>query len=391
MPDAMSNTSLPALLGGAAVRPEGPPKWPRPDSAVYQAVIAAMESGSWGQYHGEHVAALESELARFHDSPHALTCASGTLAVETALRAVRVSAGDDVLMAAYDYEANFMTVHAVGARPVLVDVAPHNWNLDPSKLAEAVTPQTRAILCSHLHGGLIPMMAVIDFARARGIAVVEDACQAAGAVVQGKAAGAWGDVGVLSFGGSKLLTAGRGGAVICSNPQLHQRAKVWLQRGPQQWAPLSELQAAALRPQVLSLEAATRHRWEMVRELAGEVADLPGIRQFENAVGESVPAFFKLGFRYDGDAVGLPRDQFIAAVQAEGIALTPGFRALHVGRSPSRFQAGGDLGNAQEAHNWCVTLHHPVLGLGRDDVRQVATAIRKVIQASGQGLFALKQ
>src|SRR4051812_728018 len=123
----MADSSLPALLGGVAVRPEGPPAWPFPDADVQAALHSAIESGAWGQYHGEHVGALESELAAFHGVPHAITCASGTLAVEAGLRALGVRAGDEVVMAAYDYESNFLTVHALGAKPVLIDVHPDNW------------------------------------------------------------------------------------------------------------------------------------------------------------------------------------------------------------------------------------------------------------------------
>src|SRR5258707_6670563 len=105
-------SDVPALLGGTPVRPEGPPAWPLPDPDVSAALTAAVASGAWGQYHGEHVRGLEADLAAVHGVPHVMTCASGTLAVEAALRALRVGPGDEVVMAAYDYESNFLTVHA---------------------------------------------------------------------------------------------------------------------------------------------------------------------------------------------------------------------------------------------------------------------------------------
>ena len=165
-------------------------------------------------------------------------------------------------------------------------------------------------------------------------------------VVQGKPAGTWGDVGVSSFGGSKLLTAGRGGVLLFADAQLHQRAKTWLHRGLQQWAPLSELQAAALRPQLRKLRQATTDRWQRVQELCA-LDDLPGLVPFRNTVEDSIPAFYKLGFRFDATAFGLTRDLFIKALRAEGVAFDPGFKALHVGRSPSRFSASSPLRNAE--------------------------------------------
>jgi len=387
---------FPALLGGAAVRPEGPPTWPPPDDEVRAALLAAIDAGAWGQYYGENIPALEAELASFHNLPHALTCSSGTLAVEVALRALGVAAGDEVVLAAYDYESNFLTVHALGARPVLIDIHPRTWQLDPANLKAAISARTKAIICSHLHGGIVPMGLVMEIARPRGIGVIEDAAQAAGATVEGRAAGTWGDAGILSFGGSKLLAAGRGGALLFHDAQLFQRAKLWLQRGLQQWAPLSELQAAALRPQLRKLPEMTRRRADNVRELfsanpdregGGGVHPLPhgrgspglapGLNIFPCTVPNSRPAFYKLGFNYDPAAFGLARERFVAALRAEGIAFDTGFKALHVGRSPSRFRAACELTHASLAHERCVVLHHPVLSLSRANVLQVAEAVAK--------------
>ena len=370
-------TDLPALLGGPAIQPQGPPDWPRPDAEVEHALRAALRDGSWGKYDGGHVARLEAELAKFHDLPFALTCASGTLAVETALRALQVEPGDEVIVAAYDYEPNFLCVHAVGATPVLVDVSPHNWSFDPARLHDALGPKTKAILVSHLHGGLVQMREVCEFASEHGLFVVEDAAQATGATVQGKRAGTWGDVGILSFGGSKLLTAGRGGALLTRHADVAQRIRLLLRRGVQQWAPLSEMQAAVLLPQLARLDGDNANRARNIRALLESLADVPGLRAFANDCEESRPAYYKLGFQYDEAAFGLSRERFVAAVRAEGMAVDPGFRAVHVGRAPGRFRRGDELTNAERAHAGCVTLHHPVLLGTAADIADVARAVRK--------------
>ena len=375
-----ASNNLPALLGGTPVRRSGLPPWPPADDRVAAAVAAAVAGGAWGLYHGEHVPALEAELAAFHAVPHALTCASGTLAVEAGLRAVGVGPGDEVVVAAYDYEANFLTVHAIGAKPVLADVAAGNWNLDPAGLESALTPKTKAVVCSHLHGGVVPMREVTAVAGRHGVPVVEDAAQAAGATIDGRPAGSWGDVGTLSFGGSKLVAAGRGGAVLVRDAQVFQRAKLYLSRGVGQWAALSELQAAAVLPQLAALPRQTTRRWLAVANLCEslERAGVPGLTPFANAVADHTPAFYKVGFRFDAAAFGLSRELFVAAVRAEGVAFDAGFKGLHVGRSKSRFRAAGPLTHATAAHEGCVVLHHPVLLGSAADIEQVARAVSKV-------------
>jgi dTDP-4-amino-4,6-dideoxygalactose transaminase len=368
---------LPAILGGSPLRPSGPPIWPIPDDDVLHALATAYRDGSWGQYQGHHVEELTRRLAEYHQAEFVLTCGSGTFAVELALRALQVGPGDEVILAAYDYPGNFLNIHTVGALPVLVDIDADNWNLDPRQFSAAISPTTKALIVSHLHGGLVPMAEVMDIARQHRFAVIEDACQQPGALVQGKRAGTWGDVGILSFGGSKLLTAGRGGALLTRRADVHQRARLWQQRG-NVVNPLSELQAAVLLPQLRKLDERNAQRAVAARRLCGLVGAIPGIHPLQNEISDSAPGYYKLGLQFDAARFGLPRDRFAAAMRAEGIALDEGFRALHVGRSPNRYRRGTELLEAQQAHEGCLVLHHPVLLGTEAEVEQVAEGIRKV-------------
>jgi dTDP-4-amino-4,6-dideoxygalactose transaminase len=372
-----SAETLPALLGGEPIRPGGPPDWPPPDEAVRAALEAAYRDGSWGKYHGGHVRRLEERLAAEHGIDFALTCGSGTFAVELALRALRVGPGDEVVLAAYDYGGNFLAVHAVGALPVLADVDPDNWNLAPAALEAAFGPATRAVIASHLHGGLVPMRELTALAAARGVRVVEDAAQAPGATAQGRPAGTWGDAGVLSFGGSKLLSAGRGGALLTGHADVHQRARLALNRG-NQVCPLSELQAAVLLPQLDRLAERNARRARAAAFLGRRLGAVPGLRPYRNREAAGEPGYYKLGLQFDAARFGLSRARLVAAARAEGVALDEGFRALHAGRSPSRFRRAGPLTEADRAHAGAVVLHHPVL-LGSDaELGQVAAAVEKV-------------
>ena len=145
----------------------------------------AYADGSWGKYHGGSVERLEDRLRIYHELEFAIACGSGTYSVELALRALKIGPGDEVLMAAYDYPGNFLNIHAVGAMPVLIDVDRNNWNLDPAQLEAAIVKATKAIIASHLHGGVVPMRAVREIADKHGLSVIEDVAQMPGAIVQG--------------------------------------------------------------------------------------------------------------------------------------------------------------------------------------------------------------
>lgn len=298
--------------------------------------------------------------------------------MELALRGLAVGPGDEVILAAYDYKANFQDVLTVGAMPVLIDVGNDNWNFEPARVSEGLSAKTKAIVVAHLHGGVVDMPEVMRIARAHKLAVIEDAAQAPGARIHGRRAGAWGDAGILSFGGSKLVTAGRGGAVLTARDDVAQRIKLYTQRGNDAY-PLSELQAAAVIPQWARLDADNARRTAAVAWLRERLAPLLGLRPACNPNSDSLPAFYKLGFQYDRAAFAeLSRDAFVAAVRAEGVALDAGFRALHRTHSTRRFRAAGDLPNATRIDERILTLHHPVLLGTEQDLQQVVLAIEKV-------------
>jgi perosamine synthetase len=371
--------SLPALLGGVPLRPQGPPIWPTADPEIDEALRQAGRDGLWGKYQAEHSQRLEAWLRAYHQVEHALLCGSGNYAVELALRALNLGPGDEVLLAAYDYPGNFLSIHAVGATPVLVDVAPHNWNLAPH-IHGAIGPATKAILASHLHGGMAPMPVLAAFAQVHGLALLEDASQAPGAMIGGRRAGAWGHAGVLSFGGSKLLCAGRGGALLTQDAGIAQRARNHLMRAGNIVCPISELQAAVLMPQVAKLDERNARRWQNVQVLRAELADIPGVRLFDNPTAPELPVFFKVGVQYDAAAFGVSRELLIQALRAEGFEVYEGFAAAQRARSPKRYRQGTPLVEAERAHHGCVQLHHPILLEGIEEMRQLAQAWRRIQQ-----------
>jgi dTDP-4-amino-4,6-dideoxygalactose transaminase len=318
-------------------------------------------------------------LAEMHGVKHVYCCASGTVAVELALRGLQVAQGDEVILAGYDFRGNFRCIEAVGARPVLVDVDARSWCLDPDRLDSASSARTKAIVVSHLHGGLADMPAICTWARQRGVAVVEDACQAHGARVAGRMAGTWGDVGVLSFGGSKLLSAGRGGAVLTSRTDVFQRIKVHCEPGNLAY-PLSELQACVLPPQIHKLRERNQQRNRHVALLLRRCADIDALQPVRVDVSLGQPAFYKVAWLYHTERCGnVSREQFLAAVHAEGVAMGEGFRGF-AKRSERRCRKADSLAASRRAAERTVLLNHPVLLESDDTIQRVADAMDKVVR-----------
>jgi perosamine synthetase len=348
--------------------------WPVRDDAVRDALARAWADGSWGRYHGPHCDRLRTELSVMHGIEHVTLCSSGTIAVELALRGLRVTAEDEVILAGYDFPGNFRAIEALGARPVLVDIDPRTWCLDPTHLAGAVSPQTRAIVVSHLHGGIAAMEEIMAFAAERGLRVVEDACQAPLAKVDGRIAGTLGDVGVLSFGGSKLLTAGRGGALLSRHADVEQRIKVFTHRGNEAF-PLSELQAAVLLPQLALLHKRNQQRRANVQRILSGTARFAGLRPVQNRAGAE-PSFYKLAWLWQPgeNRADVSRGEFLARGRTERIPIDAGFRGF-ARRSARRCRAAGSLQHSSIAAAQTVVLHHPVLLAGEADLDQMTSRL----------------
>ena len=179
---------------------------------------------------GPEVEALEQELAALLEVPHAIGVSSGTDALLMALMALEIGSGDEVITSTYSFFSTVAAIVRLGATPVLVDIQPGTFNLDPAALRAAITPRTRAIVPVHLFGQPADLDAVI--AAAGGIPVVEDAAQAIGARYQGRLVGNWGSIGCFSFFPSKNLGAfGDAGLVTCTDDHLARRLRLLRNHG----------------------------------------------------------------------------------------------------------------------------------------------------------------
>jgi dTDP-4-amino-4,6-dideoxygalactose transaminase len=182
-------------------------------------VLDVLASGEYVS--GRKVEAFEANFAAYCGAGEAVALNSGTSALHLALLALGIQPGDEVVTVSMTFVATVAAIRYANATPVLVDVHPETWTMDPAALERAITPRTRAIIPVHLHGRLADMDAILAIAGRHGIPVIEDAAQAHGAEQDGRRAGTFGEIGCFSFyPGKNLGACGEGGAIVTDRPEL---------------------------------------------------------------------------------------------------------------------------------------------------------------------------
>jgi dTDP-4-amino-4,6-dideoxygalactose transaminase len=168
---------------------------------------------------------FEALLAQAHGVQHAMACTSATSALHLSALALHLKPGDEVLVPAFTWITSANCAEYVGARAVFVDIDPATYNIDPAKLAEAITPRTRAVVAVHLFGLAAPMQEIMALSEKHNLAVIEDAACAIGTTYRGQPVGGLGNLGCFSFHPRKVVTTGEGGAVTTNDPELAARVR----------------------------------------------------------------------------------------------------------------------------------------------------------------------
>jgi len=291
----------------------------------------------WNREWNGYIERFERAFAEYLGVKHAISTSSCTGALHLALLALGVGPGDEVIVPDLTWVATANAVLYVGATPVFVDVQPAGWCMDPRAFEAAITPRTRAVIPVHLYGHPASMDAIVAIARARGIAVVEDAAPAIGATIDDRKVGTFGDVAAFSFQGAKLLVTGEGGMLVTNSDELFERVvSLWDQgRDPKRpfWInqrgvkyKMANVQAAIGLGQLERVDEMI----EAKRRVFGWYADaLDGVPHV--TLNHEVPGMRSIYWMTSvllDPAAGISRDDLRTALRARNIDTRPVFPAI---------------------------------------------------------------
>ncbi len=342
----IASSSVPAILGGkpawSAANWVKWPIWiPEQDEPL---LLQAMRGGAWSR--SKLVDQFEKEWAEMLGVKRSLMTCNGTNALVVGLNQLGIGAGDEVLVPPYTFIATIQAVTTNGAMPVFVDVDPNTYQMDPSKIEAKITPRTKAIVPVHILGMPADMDRIMAIAKKHNLLVLEDACQAHLAEINGKKVGTIGNAGCFSFQTSKILPVGEGGALVSNDEEFMNRAYSFHNLGLPYGLPpgavasggvrqgsktrIAEPLAAVGLVQMKRLKEQVKTRHDNAQYLTSKIKHIPGVVPHKLYDNVTMSAYLLYAFRYkQAQFKGLSRDAFISAVKAEGVPISLGYTPLN--------------------------------------------------------------
>jgi len=343
-----TSASTLAIHGGTPVRTDKFPVYRTIGEEEKRAVMEVMDSGVLSQflgawtpefYGGQRVKKLEQEWAAYFKIKHAVSVNSATSGLYAAVGAAGVGPGDEVIVSPYTMSASAAAAVVYGAIPVFADIDPEIFCLTAETIRARLTPRTKAIIVVDLFGHPADMREIMALAKEKDLVVIEDAAQAPGALYHGQYAGTLGHMGVFSLNYHKTIHSGEGGVVVTNDDAFAERLQlirnhaevVVKNKGTQNIVNLvgfnyrmTEIEAAIASEQLKKLERLVLARVAAAEFLTARLKHLPGITTPVIRPGVRSGVYLYV-IRYDAKRAGMPRDQFMAAINAEGIPLVKGY------------------------------------------------------------------
>lgn len=396
-----------ALLGGKRAKTKPFPEWPQFDDAERQALNEVLESRVWWRTPGTKTLEFEQAFARFHGARHGIAVTNGTAALEVTMVALGIGHGDEVIVPDFTFVATAGAVLFANALPVLVDVLPDTYCIDPKLAEAAITPRTKAIVAVHMGGHPADLDALTDICKRHGLSLIEDSSHAHASEWRGKRVGTLGVAGTFSFQSSKLMTAGEGGIIITDDDAFERNARSVHDCGrmPGEWFyshfiygsnyRLSEWQGAVLTAQLSRLASQTKLRHQNAHVLDRELKKIPGITPQKLDPRCTRNGQYAYIFHVDRrEFSGAATELVIRALNAEGVptqASYPPLHELHMFRNGEYRKRLGEAAskqehaflkqsfpNTQRAAWETIWIPQPALLGEEQDMHEIVAAISKI-------------
>ncbi|NLG14818.1 MAG: DegT/DnrJ/EryC1/StrS family aminotransferase [Lentisphaerae bacterium] len=382
-----------AVNGGTPIYNGSFPKWPQWGAKEEANLMKVAESNSWGTL-GRFVLSFTKRFAEFVGVPHAIAVNSGTQALELILHGASIGRGDEVIVSPYTFSATVSAIAHVGAMPVFADVDERTGNIDAESVARHITAKTKAVMAIHVCGYPCDMDALKAVTSEHGLMLIEDCAHAHGSSWRNNMCGSIGDAAGFSFQNSKVLPAGEGGIITTGNEDLFERCWHFHHAGRASGGKtlmgtngrMAEWEAAVLDAQLDKLPEQCAHRQKSIRAIMQGMADLPGI--ILPPEDPRVTALSGYLFQFQWKGRNASRNEFVNALQAEGIPCSTGYVPLnHMGmmQDPAfekaigrKFEQNDALAAAEELSKTAVWFTNNVLLADAEIIDKVVQAVRKV-------------
>jgi dTDP-4-amino-4,6-dideoxygalactose transaminase len=341
--DATAKGGQLAILGGEPTRKNKSwPDWPYVDDKIVDAVVKTTRSGIWCRIQSSTgtVPTFEKEYAKMMGTKFCVATGSGTQALHTCVEALGIGPGDEVITSPYTDPGTIQGILSARALPVLADLDPASYQLDPDDVERRVTENTRAIMPVHMMGQPCHLQRIMAIARKHNLTVIEDAAQAHLAEYQGKKLGTIAPLGCFSFQTSKTIACGEGGAILGDDEALMDKCYTVHNHGTSRSGRtevigpkyrMNEFQGAVLLAQLASAPERLRRRNENAAYLTSRLKGCPGVVPQKLYEGTASGSFYLYAMSYKKEHFNnADRGRFLKAVAAEGISLSPYIeRGLH--------------------------------------------------------------
>jgi perosamine synthetase len=301
-------------------------------------VVEAVKSG-WVSSRGKFIEEFENSFAKYVGVKYGVATSNGTAALHLALAALNIGEGDEVIVPDLTFAATINSVIYVGAKPVIVDVNPDYWCIDPDKLEKAITPNTKAIIPVHLYGHPCDMEAIMEIASKHNLYVIEDAAEAHGAEYKGRKVGSFGHISCFSFYGNKIITTGEGGMCLTNDKELAEKIRILRDHGmnpaKRYWHDvvgfnyrMTNLQAALGLAQLGKIERFIEKKRRIAKIYADELSSMEGV-----VLHPEMPwakcVYWLYSILIDDGKVKVTRDELAEKLEKDGIETRNFFYPLH--------------------------------------------------------------